>query len=223
MLFSRGASTSSLFVSRPMAFDRVVDQAHRDAVEHPVVDDLVAVEASAAAGTGGRPWRLRRDRRQARSVTLDTPAQARPSRLRWLLPSFGPFVVLSLLYSVFGTWSVGQGFGGVDDDGGFIDVEGNPTSTPPPFVDVDGHPALWVFLVLATILAAAAFWAARSSGARSRRRMAIGVAAAVVFVVAVVVFSVLQGQLVQEAMSHGDLHPPVLGNATVIVGRMTSD
>lgn len=155
-------------------------------------------------------------------MALEAPAttEGRP-RVR-LAPLVGPGVLLALVYTTFGTWSVGQGFGGVDDDGGWTDFRGNPTSTPPPVVDVQGHPALWVYLVLVAILVATAFWA-RVDGVRSRRRAVIGVLVAAAFVVAVIaVFTVVQSRLVEDAMSRGDLHPPILGNVSVTVSRMTS-
>lgn len=120
------------------------------------------------------------------------------------------------------TWSIGQAFGGVDDDGRWVDVQGRRVATAPPVVDVHGHPALWVLLVLAAILVASAGWAARGDDRQAEVRSAIGAAAAIVFVVAVlVVFTALQMHLIAQAFDRGDPHPPILGNATVHTSRVT--
>ncbi len=156
-------------------------------------------------------------------MALEAPATTEGRPRPRLAPFVAPGVLLALVYTVLGTWSVGQGFGGVDDDGGWIDSQGNPTSTPPPVVDVQGHPALWVFLVLVAILVATALWAARVDGVRSRRRAVVGVVVAAAFVLAViVVFTVVQSRLVEDAMGRGDQHPPILGNVSVTVSRMSS-
>jgi hypothetical protein len=157
-------------------------------------------------------------------MTLDAPPE-RPAvgRRRGFAPFVLPGIVLALVYAAFGTWSIGQGFGGAADDGGWVDFHGDPTSTAPPVVDVVGHPALWVFAVLVGVLVLTGMWVDRADASRARRRAVVGVAVAAGFVLAVIlVFTVLQMQLVEAAFELGDATPPVLGNVTVTVSRMTS-
>ena len=67
-----------------------------------------------------------------------------------------------------------------------------------------------------------AVWAARGDARQAAVRSAIGAAVATLFVVAVLlVFTALQMHLVAEAFARGDVHPPILGNATVQTSRMT--
>ncbi len=147
------------------------------------------------------------------------PVETRPTASIRSLVVAG--IVLLLGYALAGTWSVGQGFGGYDADGGWIDFDGRPTSSAPVTVDVVGHPALWVQVVVVAILVAAGVWAARTGGAGAgfRRRAGIGVATLVVVAV-VLVFTVLQIHLVQDAFARGDTRPPILGNVTVTTSTM---
>ena len=157
-------------------------------------------------------------------MTLDTPVMRPAARPRRRVDGalVVPGVLLAVVYCMGATWSIGRAFGGVDGDDHWIDDQGRRVATAPPVVDVQGHPALWVLLVLAAILVASAVWAARGDGRQAEVRSAIGATAAVVFVVAVLaVFTALQMHLIAEAFDRGDPHPPILGNATVHTSRVT--
>lgn len=106
------------------------------------------------------------------------------SSTRDLLLPVRRLVVRALLaglgYSVLAVASRVQCFGGVDEDGGFIDSQGNPTDVPQRCVAMTLHASPVVYLVLALAVVWAISRAARpgldaAAAGRTLRRASVGV------------------------------------------------
>ncbi|KQO59771.1 hypothetical protein ASF23_15915 [Curtobacterium sp. Leaf261] len=153
-------------------------------------------------------------------------AHGRPLRVRgWTVVLV--MVVALAVYGVLGSWSASIGLGGEDGDGNWIDLQGTVVDRAPLTVDVVGHPAPAVTMLLVLMGVAGVVvppTLARYGHARAGllvRRWAL-VAMPVLVVAGFLVFSVWQSHVVGAALPTAGTHPPVFpfGGASVQIGRM---
>jgi len=128
----------------------------------------------------------------------------------------------------FTTWSASADYGGTDADNNWIDGAGNPVSSAPPTVQVEGHLAPVMLAVLLVVVVVGVFlpptlerYGRRTLG--DIVRFSAYLAVPVVVVIGVLVYTVWQGHVVMEQIDHQVLHPHGFpwGGVTVTTGHMT--
>ncbi|WP_144711384.1 hypothetical protein [Curtobacterium pusillum] len=154
-------------------------------------------------------------------------AHGRKMRPRgWGLALLG--VVALVLSPTSTTWSASAEYGGTDADGNWIDNAGNPVSSAPPTVHVEGHVAPVALAVLLLVVVVGVFLPPTLERFGQRAlgdivRYSAYLAAPVVVVVGVLVYTVWQGHVVVDQVQHEVLHPHGFpwGGVTVTTGHMT--
>jgi hypothetical protein len=145
----------------------------------------------------------------------------------------GWMVVVATIVSLFvvgalGTWSASADYGGVDEDGHWIDASGAVVASAPPTVHVVGHPApvaLMLMVVVGVLGVVVPPTLARWGHDRLGRivRVAAVVALPVLGVATVLVFSVWESHVVLDQVRHQVLpvHAFPLSGATITTSHMT--
>lgn len=137
-------------------------------------------------------------------------------------------IVAIVLAQAVTTWSASADYGGTDADGNWIDGAGNPVSSAPPTVQVEGHTPPVVLAVLLAVVVVGVFlpptlerYGRRALG--DIVRFSAFLAVPVIAVVAVLVYTVWQGNVVMEQIDHQVLpvHGFPWGGVTVTTGHMT--
>lgn len=158
------------------------------------------------------------------SVMAPTGRKLRPRA--WGLALIG--IVAIVLAPTFTTWSASADYGGVDADGHWIDNAGNPVTSAPPTVQVEGHLAPVMLAVLLVVVVVGVFLPPTLERYGQRTlgdivRYSAYLAVPVVVVVGVLVYTVWQGHVVMAQIDHQVLHPHGFpgGGVTVTTGHMT--
>lgn len=143
----------------------------------------------------------------------------------WVLVLIG---VVAVVTSGNTIWSASSEYGGTDADGNWIDGAGNPVTSAPPTVQVEGHTApaaLAVLLLVVVVGVVVPAVLARSGrpGTGELVRWASFAAVVVCIVAGTLVYTVWQGHVVMDQVQRQVVEPNGFpwGGVTVTTGHMT--
>jgi len=154
-------------------------------------------------------------------------AEGRRFTLRGWMVVFATIVSLFVV-GALSTWSASADYGGVDEDGHWIDPSGSVVASVPPTVQVLGHPSpvaltlIVVVGVLGVVVPPTLTRWRRERLGRSVRVTAV-LALPVLVVAAVLVYGVWESHVVMDQIQHQVLpvHGFPLSGTTITMGHMT--
>jgi hypothetical protein len=157
------------------------------------------------------------------TTAVMAPEGTRGSRLAIRAIAVAALTVVTLfVYDFWSTWGGSMTYGGQSQDGGWLDVHGDPTGVPPTTITVTGHPSGVIEALVVAIGVAAVVLPVLLRRAGRPRAGTITTAVAIAAIpmlaaAAVVVFAVVPGAQMRQAFRDEVTPPPMPPTVTVHV------